>query len=67
MDKNNIPEKVRFFKNEFLAEKDIPVIYGDNELKISENKIICGINIFASSFFMLTHWEELVNKKRDKH
>jgi len=67
LNRNNIQEKIRFFKNEFLVEKDIPVIYGDNEIKISENKITCGIDIFASSFFMLTRWEELVNKKRDEH
>ena len=31
-------------------------------------KIIeCGIDIFASSFFMLTRWEEYVNKIRDMH
>lgn len=63
----NIPSNVKFIKNEFLLEEDLPVIYGNDNLEISEYKIICGIDIFASSFFMLTRWEEHVNKNRDKH
>ncbi len=63
----NIPKKVEFSQNEFLLEENIPIIYGNDKLEISEYKIICGIDIFASSFFMLTRWEEHVNKNRDKH
>mgnify|MGYP000971870045 CR=1 FL=1 len=29
--------------------------------------IICEADVFASCFFMLTRWEEYVNKNRDKH
>lgn len=60
-----LPTKITYAKNEFTIEKNIPVIYGNEELKISENKIVCGIDIFASSYFMLTRWEEYINKKRD--
>jgi len=67
LDRNNIPEKLSFLKNQFIVEKDIPVIYGDDEFKIKENEIFCGIDIFASSFFMLTRWEEYANKIRDIH
>jgi hypothetical protein len=62
-----IPEKIAYVKNEFSVEKDIPVIYGSDEFSVSENRIICGIDIFASSFFMLTRWEEYVNQTRDSH
>lgn len=64
---NNIPSKVTFLKNEFIVENDIPVIYGTSKLNIENSKIICGIDIFASSFFMLTRWEEYINKNRDCH
>lgn len=67
LNKKNIPEKIKYLKNQFIIEKDIPVIYGDDEFKIKENEIICGIDIFASSFFMLTRWEEYANKTRDLH
>ena len=63
----NIPKDILFTENKFTTENNIPVIYGSSKLKISGNKIICGIDIFASSFFMLTRWEEYANKKRDEH
>jgi len=61
----NIPKKVKFTRNKFIIEDNIPVIFGDNELKVDENEILCGIDIFASSFFMLSRWEEYFNKIGD--
>lgn len=64
----NISSHMEFFKNKFIVEEDISVIYGNSNLEIGNSKLItCGIDIFASSFFMLTRWEEYVNKTRDKH
>ena len=63
----NIPNNIPFAKNKFLQEQDIPVIFGSTELKISKNVINCGIDIFASSFFMLTRWEEYINVRNDRH
>jgi hypothetical protein len=63
----NIPEKVIFAENKFTPEKDIPVLFGNSEIQISENKIECNIDIFASSFFMLTRWEEAVITEKDIH
>ena len=71
LNKHNIPQKIDFTKNKFIIENDIPIIYGTNKLLIANHQqtitITCGIDIFASSFFMLTRWEEYVNKTRDKH
>ncbi len=67
LDKKNLPGKIKFLKNQFIVEKNIPEIYGDDEFRIQENEIKCGIDIFASSFFMLTRWEEYANKTRDMH
>lgn len=67
LDEKNIPEKINFLKNQFIVEKDILVIFGNDEFKIRENEMVCGIDIFASSFFMLTRWEEYANKTRDMH
>jgi hypothetical protein len=63
----NIPSKVEYVENKFTPEDDIPIIYGNSKLKIQDKKIICGNDIFASSYFMLTRWEEYVNKNRDSH
>jgi len=65
--KENIPEKVVFEENKFIPEVNIPVIYGNSDIDTAENKIFCGIDIFASSFFMLTRWEEYVISEKDKH
>ncbi len=62
---DNIPSKIEFAKNQFTTEKDIPVIFGSSTLSLQP--LTCGIDIFASSFFMLTRWEEYVNKNRDVH
>lgn len=69
---NNIPNFIKYQSkdnNPFILENDIPIIYGEDKLIIDRNSkaIVCGIDIFASSFFMLTRWEEYVNKKRDNH
>lgn len=68
----NIPHEVMFAENEFTPETNIPVLYGTANLTIktvkdSKKQIVCGIDILASSFFMLTRWEEHVNKNRDIH
>ena len=63
----NIPAKVIFEENQFTSEKNIPVLYGKINIEVSENIIKCGIDIFASSFFMLTRWEEYVLQEKDKH
>ena len=62
-----LPDKVSFVKHEFAPEVNIPVIYGSGEIRVSELEIRCGMDIFASSFFMLTRWEEIVNPVRDRH
>jgi len=63
----SIPEDVQSFNGSFLPAGDLPIIFGTGELQVSKRKIICGVDIFSSSFFMLTRWEEYVNKKRDTH
>ena len=65
--KKNLPKDISFCSNEFLEEENIPILYGDNTLLVSKNSIHCGIDVFASVFFMLSRWEEYVVKDRDKH
>ncbi|MBQ2594038.1 MAG: polysaccharide deacetylase family protein [Candidatus Riflebacteria bacterium] len=65
--KDKLPVKVDFSFNQFIVEQNIPIIYGNERIEVSEDLINCGIDIFASSFFMLTRWEEYVNETRDQH
>lgn len=44
--------------------KTLPVIYGDSQMFEDSDGIHCGLDIFASSFFLLTRWEEeLIGRK----
>jgi hypothetical protein len=63
----NIPSNIQFSTNDFIVENDIPIIFGNSTLKIENSTLTCSIDIFASSFFMLTRWEEYVDKTRDEH
>lgn len=63
----NIPERTNTVNYPLISEKDLPIIYGRALYEENDNTIICGIDIFASCFFMLTRWEEYVSKTRDLH
>lgn len=66
----NLPQKIVFARkdqNPFLTENDLPIIFGDASIQVAENQITCGADILASTFFMLTRWEEYVNPVRDHH
>ena len=67
----NIPRTISYQQktsNSFIPENDIPVLYGHSKSNIKNSTLIsCSIDIFASIFFMLSRWEEYVNKNRDSH
>ena len=42
----------------FHPGEDLVVIYGRPVFSIDEHRITCGIDLFASIFYMLTRWEE---------
>lgn len=65
--KENIPETVEFIKTSFAPEGDVPILFGGKNLELQNSKIICGIDIFASCFLMLTCWEEIADRVIDKH
>ena len=48
-----------------LTDSRIPIIAGEPECEINENGIRMGVDIFGSSFFMLSRYEEVVLKDRD--
>ena len=54
-------------QNTFLPEEDLPIIFGNKLLDVAENRIVCGMDVPATLFFMLTRWEEHVKSERDNH
>lgn len=53
----NIPTELHYFHALGL---DIPIIYGEDRFSQEGDKIIIGLDVFASTFFMLTRWEEFL-------
>jgi hypothetical protein len=55
-----------------IVESCIPVIFGDSPeapdfLQVSEDRISLGLDVFGSTFFMLTRYEEVVKPDLDNH
>jgi len=54
------------------VDRNIPVIYGNDPslgsfYECTENRTRLGLDIFGSSFFMLTRYEEIIKPQRDEH
>ncbi|MGM0651036.1 MAG: DUF7033 domain-containing protein, partial [Bacteroidota bacterium] len=64
---NYLPDHPQYLKSDFCSGQNIPVIYGNTNIDVSSNRITCGIDIFASAFFLLTRWEEMVCNRKDVH
>ncbi|GAB4497146.1 MAG: polysaccharide deacetylase family protein [Saprospiraceae bacterium] len=63
---SNVPADVPTFTSPF-GNCPLTPIFGTNQFIFNEKEIRCGLDIFASTFFMLTRWEEFVSKERDQH
>lgn len=53
--KENIPSKAGYFH---ALGKEIPMIYGEDRFVLDDGTTIIGLDLFASTFFMLSRWEE---------
>jgi peptidoglycan/xylan/chitin deacetylase (PgdA/CDA1 family) len=68
LQKQALPQTLKFLDtNPYTFEKPLPIIFGNNDFAERSNVIECGLDIFASAFFMLSRWEEYVIKKKDIH
>lgn len=60
----NIPTSV--FKSSVpWNDEDLIGLFGDESIEIKKNNASIGLDIFASTFFMLTRWEESVSPHKD--
>ena len=60
---DNIPEELVFFHGLGL---ELPIIYGEDKFVQKENGAVIGLDIFASTFFMLTRLEESLLGREEK-
>lgn len=61
----NIPKNIIW--NKELLEDSFPILFGENKVDNVGGDIISSIDVFSSSFFMLTRWEEFVCTVKDDH
>lgn len=62
----NLP-KTPIFKTYNELGNDLPVLFGMDSFDCSKSQIKIGSDIIAACFFMLTRWEEIVEKEKDNH
>ncbi len=69
------PEPLSYMKESFLPKEltflhakgeTIPIIYGVDKYIETDDDITIGLDIFASTFFMLTRWEESIYGRDQK-
>ena len=59
----NIPDGVGLFHGCGL---EIPIIYGEDKIERDDNSTVIGLDIFASTFFMLSRWEEFLLGREER-
>jgi hypothetical protein len=57
----------RSVQNLHLGQHSLVSIFGRNHYAESVDGATCGLDLIASTFFMLSRWEEYVQPERDRH
>ena len=60
---SNIPEDVSYFH---ACGRTIPMVYGVDKFEQNDYSVTVGIDIFASTFFLLSRWEESLLGREDR-
>ncbi len=60
-----LPAQAVLMPSPFDRGRNIVGVYGNSAFITGEREWYCGVDIVASTFFMLTRWEEAVSPERD--
>lgn len=63
LNKENIPDQLHYFH---ALGYEIPIIYGVDMFSKGNDSVSIGLDLFASTFFMLTRWEESLLGREEK-
>lgn len=66
LDADNVPDRAETVPSPFDGSL-LSIIFGRNHFETGNETGICGLDVFASCFFMLSRWEEYVLPGRDRH
>ena len=64
-----LPNKpLKSLSKRLFEGKPLPILYGDGDFLIKNGSIsYLNLDVFGSSYFMLSRYEELITKERDNH
>lgn len=65
--KEAIPVNVVTWSDPEWSLKSLPVIYGEGSLEDTHQAYVLHADIIASTYFMLSRWEEIVDDQKDEH
>lgn len=60
---NNVPVSLGWFHG---LGQELPILYGEDKFEKEDDTTVIGLDIFASTFFMLTRWEESLLGREEK-
>lgn len=71
----HLPSEATNFPNPYAPGEQLTALYGtphfwaENDVPqpLQRRRVHCGLDLFASTFFMLTRWEEQALPDRDRH
>jgi len=62
-----LPRQILYWSDASLSLDQLPVLYGQARLEESTTDYTLYADIIASSYFMLSRWEETVDNNKDDH
>ncbi len=63
----NVPTNADTFAQPYEQPERLTAVYGTPKFVFYRQSITCGLDVFASAFFMLTRWEEYITQEQDEH
>ena len=65
---NHFPNTCLFFRDiRWISENDLPVLFGEPTLLLIDKGLYCKFDVFATIFFFLSRWEEIISDVKDEH
>ena len=63
LNKESIPETLSYFHGLGI---EVPIVFGEDRFVQNGDTTVVGLDVFASTFFMLTRWEESLLGREEK-
>lgn len=62
-----LPRQISYWTDSTLALDQLPVLYGHGQLEEKTEHTTLHADVIAASYFMLSRWEEVIDRDKDTH